>query len=121
MRGLRLNDDFQLPPNPLSTETEPRFEGIETNPRIGADPHVAETETEPRFEGIETVLPVFVLRERARRRQSPDLRGLRLPSHDDKARAVFLTETEPRFEGIETDCLLQSCGLVGADGDRAPI
>ena len=100
MRGLRPCFEAKVSDNHLSTETEPRFEGIETCfHRSLRRLWFVLTETEPRFEGIETNIDFSVALH---------------PS--------FRTETEPRFEGIETsgDRIQPALGDI-PDGDRAPI
>jgi len=79
------------------TETEPRFEGIETVRVLVIGLSAIGTETEPRFEGIETLSP-------------SRLSILQLT-----------TETEPRFEGIETTGTVRAGNASYGDGDRAPI
>gem|GEM_PF-4438976 len=79
------------------TETEPRFEGIETCSLNIIVNFLKTTETEPRFEGIETTFQVSKRFLSMRRRQSPDLRGLRLTDSNSINELLF------------------------KDGDRAPI
>jgi len=100
LRGLRLG--FLLGPKVPEywTETEPRFEGIETYHQVTVVTSATPTETEPRFEGIETGNRQHRRCCRLGRRQSPDLRGLRLSLAFIMATLILGRRQSPDLRGL---------------------